>query len=124
MTRMTGPDCAVMCNLIVHTRTHTHTRPMASALLQELKIMPTEVQRSQIEDEGGRFVGSPGGGRRSSREKDREYSGWSGSRRRKGAAGDGGGESNGKGQGSAEKGAIAFVKCLGVSQEERVDISL
>ena len=24
MTRMTGPDCAVMCNLI-HTHTHTHT---------------------------------------------------------------------------------------------------
>ena len=28
MTRMTGPDCAVMCNLInihIHTHTHTHT---------------------------------------------------------------------------------------------------
>ena len=26
MTRMTGPDCAVMCNLInTHTHTHTHT---------------------------------------------------------------------------------------------------
>ena len=25
MTRMTGPDCAVMCNLI-NTHTHTHTR--------------------------------------------------------------------------------------------------
>ena len=26
MTRMTGPDCAVMCNLInTHTPTHTHT---------------------------------------------------------------------------------------------------
>ena len=25
MTRMTGPDCAVMCNLInIHTHTHTH----------------------------------------------------------------------------------------------------
>ena len=24
MTRMTGPDCAVMCNLI-NTHTHTHT---------------------------------------------------------------------------------------------------
>ena len=25
-TRMTGPDCAVMCNLInTHTHTHTHT---------------------------------------------------------------------------------------------------
>ena len=29
MTRMTGPDCVVMCNLInthTHTHTHTHTR--------------------------------------------------------------------------------------------------
>ena len=27
MTRMTGPDCAVMCNLInTHTHTHTHTK--------------------------------------------------------------------------------------------------
>ena len=26
MTRMTGPDCVVMCNLInTHTNTHTHT---------------------------------------------------------------------------------------------------
>ena len=25
MTRITGPDCAVMCNLIKHTHTHTHT---------------------------------------------------------------------------------------------------
>ena len=26
MTRMTGPDCAVMCNLInTHTHKHTHT---------------------------------------------------------------------------------------------------
>ena len=27
MTRMTGPDCAVMCNLInTHTHTHTHNK--------------------------------------------------------------------------------------------------
>ena len=27
MTRMTGPDCVVMCNLInTHTHTHTHTK--------------------------------------------------------------------------------------------------
>ena len=27
MTTMTGPDCAVMCNLInTHTYTHTHTK--------------------------------------------------------------------------------------------------
>ena len=28
MTSMTGPDCAVMCNLInTHAHTHTHIRP-------------------------------------------------------------------------------------------------
>ena len=27
MTRMTGPDCAVMCNLI-NTHTHTHSTPV------------------------------------------------------------------------------------------------
>ena len=77
MSRMTGPDCAVMGNLI---NTHTlgcHTlvlgrvvavsargnlpslperlpeRPMASALLEELKIVTTEAKRSQIEDAVG-----------------------------------------------------------------------
>ena len=31
MTRMTGPDCAVMCNLInTHTHTHTHTHLVCS----------------------------------------------------------------------------------------------
>ena len=29
MTRMTGPDCVVMCNLInTHTHTHTHTHTL------------------------------------------------------------------------------------------------
>ena len=29
MTRMTGPDCAVMCNLInTHTHRDTHTHPL------------------------------------------------------------------------------------------------
>ena len=31
MTRMTGPDCAVMCNLInTHTHTHIHTHTDSS----------------------------------------------------------------------------------------------
>ncbi|CAN0195155.1 unnamed protein product [Ascophyllum nodosum] len=29
MTRMTGPDCVVMCNLI-NTHTHTHTHQQGS----------------------------------------------------------------------------------------------
>ena len=31
MTRMTGPDCAVMCNLI-NTHTHIHTHPLSLSL--------------------------------------------------------------------------------------------
>ena len=34
MTRMTGPDCVVMCNLInTHTHTHTHTHTPLSRLI-------------------------------------------------------------------------------------------
>ena len=39
MTRMTGPDCAVMCNLI-NTHTHTHTHAQQVSL-----IHPWEDQR-------------------------------------------------------------------------------
>ena len=32
MTRMTRPDCAVMCNLInTHTHTHTHTHTIVAS---------------------------------------------------------------------------------------------
>ena len=79
MTRMTGPDCVVMCNLIntyihiyihmcnlintyIHTYIHTYVqsllerlpeRPMTSALIEELKIVANEAKRSQIEDAVG-----------------------------------------------------------------------
>ena len=36
MTRMTGTDCAVMCNLInthIHTHRHTHTRSLSTSLI-------------------------------------------------------------------------------------------
>ena len=49
MTRMTGPDCVVMCNLInTHTHTHTHTQqatppallpPSISALSRRLGLL-------------------------------------------------------------------------------------
>ena len=33
MTRMTGPDCVVMCNLInTHTHTYTHTPPLGGSM--------------------------------------------------------------------------------------------
>ena len=54
MTRMTGPDCVVMCNLInththihTHTHTHKHTHNRASALIEELKTAATEAKRDQ-----------------------------------------------------------------------------
>ena len=64
MTRMTGPDCVVMCNLInTHTHTHTHATysllPLARstwgeddsdmhALIKELAIR--RVEHRQVED--------------------------------------------------------------------------
>ena len=52
MTRMTGPDCAVMCNLI-NTHTHTHTRSHSFAIWFFRRIISStvpgmclEVQRS------------------------------------------------------------------------------
>ena len=39
MTRMTGPDCVVMCNLInTHTHTHTHTHYYTIVLLYNCTI--------------------------------------------------------------------------------------
>ena len=35
MTRMTGPDCVVMCNLInTHTHTHTHNANISEKAVQ------------------------------------------------------------------------------------------
>ena len=52
MTRMTGPDCAVMCNLInththAHTRIHTHraTRKQGG----EHKVLRAQVRFVQVE---------------------------------------------------------------------------
>ena len=42
MTRMTGPDCAVMCNLI-NTHTHTHTQG------GEHKVLRAQVKFVQVE---------------------------------------------------------------------------
>ena len=39
LTRMTGPDCAVMRNLI---NTHTHTHTHVHALIKELAIRRVE----------------------------------------------------------------------------------
>ena len=36
MTRMTGPDCAVMCNLI---NTHTHTHTLSSAGMPDMMML-------------------------------------------------------------------------------------
>ena len=71
MTRMTRPDCAVMCNLMnTHTHPHTHTQLLQG--LQTLKSVATK--RIMV-------------GFRKAR----------------------------------EKGAMAFVECLGVSQEDTME---
>ena len=47
MTRMTGPDCAVMSNLInTHTHTHTHIRTLPTALLHPLHHAPSSIHLS------------------------------------------------------------------------------
>ena len=38
MTRMTGPDCAVMCNL---TNTHTHTHTVCTDFSDTLQLVQT-----------------------------------------------------------------------------------
>ena len=48
MTRMTGPDCAVMCNLInihtyIHTYIHTDTR-----LRSAEEVVPGKIRQSSI----------------------------------------------------------------------------
>ena len=41
MTRMTGPDCAVMCNLInTHTYTHTHTHTVKKGVIPHQSKRP------------------------------------------------------------------------------------
>ena len=42
MTRMTGPDCAVMCNLI-NTHTHTHIRDVNSIFDVTVTIVASRV---------------------------------------------------------------------------------
>ena len=84
MTRMTGPDCAVMCNLInTHTHTHTHKHTHTHALhahrgkrlLQDLQTHESvATKRAMVRFRGAR-----------------------------------------------EKGAVAFVECLGFSQEDTME---
>ena len=48
ISRMTGPDCAVMCNLInTHTHTHTHTHKHTHIIIIIIKT------RTRVHDEGG-----------------------------------------------------------------------
>ena len=76
---------------------------MASALLEELKIVATEAKRSQIENAVGSSWAAPSGGRGPSRERDRNATGRSGSRRRGGrgaGVGEGGRGGAGGGRGA------------------------
>ena len=70
-------------------------RPMASALIEELKTVATKAKRSQIEDAVGSSWAAlcPSGGRGPSRERDKNSTGRNGSRRRggRGRGGRGGG---------------------------------
>ena len=64
---------------------------MASALLEELKIVATEAKRSQIEDAVGSSWGCPSGGRGPSKERVRNSTGRIGEQEERGGEGGGGG---------------------------------
>ena len=51
MTRMTGPGCAVMCNLI-NTHTHTHSVKVSRVLpgIQQVSSLKKYMNASKIED--------------------------------------------------------------------------
>ena len=51
MTRMTGPDCAVMCNL-VNTHTHTHTE-RDNREIREEKRREEKRREEKRREEGG-----------------------------------------------------------------------
>ena len=75
---------------------------MASALLEELKIVATKAKRSQIEDAvGSSWAALAAEEDPQGRERDRNATGRSGSRRRGGARGEGG-ERGGGGRGGRE----------------------
>ena len=75
-------------------------RPMASALIEELKIVATEAKRTQIKGRSGQFMGCPSGGRGPTRERDSNSFSRSGSRRRGGGGeGRGGKGAEGRGEG-------------------------
>ena len=47
MTRMTRPDCAVMCNLInTHTHTHTHTIKESEECAWKLYVASNQSSRA------------------------------------------------------------------------------
>ena len=68
-------------------------RPMASALIEELKIVATKSEKNPNRGCSGKFMGCPSGERGPSRERDRNFTCRSGSRRR------GGGEGGERGRG-------------------------
>ena len=60
MTRMTGPDCAVMCNLIntltythTHTHTHTHTQIVPSVVSYASHLYAREPPKPLFVLDGG-----------------------------------------------------------------------
>ena len=126
---MTGPDCAVMCNLI-NTHTHTHiqvislippwedqcewhrmtrmTGPDCAVMCNLINTHKHTYREREREKpnrgRSGQFMGCPSGGRGPSRERDRNPTSRSGSRRRgEGRGGEGrergGGERGGRGGG-------------------------
>ena len=65
MTRMTRPDCAVMCNLInthththIHTHTHTHTHVDRQEMVGSVASDPDNIENRN--EAGGEAHGNQG----------------------------------------------------------------
>ena len=56
MTRVAGPDCAFMCNLII-IKTHTHTHTQDRIFINTISWVPQSMLVGY-----SRIVGSAGGG--------------------------------------------------------------
>ena len=56
MTRMSGPDCAVMCNQVhIHTHTHTHTHKPGSVYAHRTEGVAGSERREGAHSVGGKI---------------------------------------------------------------------
>ena len=100
MTRMTGPDCAVMCNLM-NTHTHIHTTVMRAGV---------EARQLTQDGSGERGRGGNGNGDGGERRNARRERGDGSEDGNEGSSGDRNGERSANGIGDGKKGTRIETK--------------